>query len=711
MSQVIVFPGLQPQPLSGYLGGLGLFRIASTIAERRIHGRWAPTGFELSGIDLPSLRAFLQTEWRPSPVFTPWNNASGFYPSSKGNQARAAMNVIVASSDERFVLLRGVIARLRAIISAPEAPGDQEKADFIARLRNELPDEALHWIDAVSVSVDGDARMMPLLGSGGNEGVLDYSGLYLRSLQDTLLGVAERSARLLDSALLGTPCDDLLERAGGQFDPGTAGGFNTGPGFESKDLPNNPWSFLLLIEGSLAWSSGYASRQLGEQSHFRLATSPFTVRHSSAGYSSASRVEDDSQRVRAEVWMPVWNRPASFAEVLRFIAEGRVDVKSAKGLRRAEDSFDFVDAVASLGVDRGVESFVRYAFVKRRGDSYLALPAGVVPVGQRKEADLTRELDAPLGELDAFLRRFPGDGPPPSLASLRRTIGEARFDALARGGPGAMLMVLRALGAMVRALSRRDPAKEPKLRRPLTGLSGAWVDACEDLPEVRLAAAIASIARAGGLGSIRTALLHVEPGKEWAFASGTRALAWSGQDLPARMANTLRRRLLDASRLGVNGSPFWATRTASVDDVAAFLEPGVLDPALIEDLVYAFTLVKFEQGTKHPRPPAGPVPRAYSLLRLALNPAVLSGADDRARRRPDPAILNLLIAGRISEAIALATARLRVLGFKPRTVADATVDDAAAGRRLAASLLIPVLHADFLAEQALQPFLNGEAHA
>lgn len=712
----VTFSGLRTQPLASYLGALGVLRILSTQHSRTLGAVFSADGFRIVGISETDAVEFLLDRWRPSPVVTPWNNASGFYTSSKGRLAASAMQSIIADGSERFSLLVETIERVRGLVTDAkyaEAPEGEGKARFIAHLRSVLADEAVAWLDAVAVVDGNDARMMPFLGSGGNEGVLDYSGLFLRSIVDTLLGVRARSERLLRSALFGTPCGDLVERPGGQFDPGSAGGFNTGFGFESKDLPNNPWTFLLLIEGAMVWASAVASRQLGLEVEYRFAVSPFTVRHRAAGYGSASQKDNDPQRVRAEVWVPVWERVATLAEISHFISEGRVDVRGpgASSPRRAEDSLDFADAVATLGVDRGVTSFVRYALIKRRGDSYLALPAGVLPVAWRREADLLRELDRELVVLDQFIARFPSEqGPPAQLSSARRAIDEARFDVAARGG--SMTRLVQAIGALEMLLARRDPGKAPQLWRPLGGLSAQWVEACEDRPEVRIAAALASIRSTGDVGPIRNYLAPVDARNPRRYAPAPRAASWIGQDVSDRLANVLSRRLLDAERTGAPRNPTFGTRSVTVDDIASFLAPGATDDGALEELLFGFTWVQHDTVATSPartgphalERPAPPLPRSFLLLRLLFSPSGIPGREEPTFLSPDAAILGLLRAGRVREAVSIATRRLRSGNIHARRVTGPDVSvSPELGRRLAAALLIPMKLTRALVEAVKMP--------
>ncbi len=707
--------GLQPQPLGSYFAALGVLRICAIQHDARVRGAFTHNGFVLDGIDADELTTMLLDRYVPTPVLSPWNNASGFYDSDKGEKAANAMKELALANNARFIPLLRATEQARALIRGrgyDDAPKDDAKAAFIALLRSSLPDDAIGWIDAVAVVDDEDFRAMPVLGSGGNEGVFEYSGAFMTSLVDTLLGDRDRSRELLGAAIFNTPTSKLVERPAGQFNPGSAGGFNTGPGFESKSLPNNPWAFILLIEGTIVWASAIASRQRGIETRFRFAVSPFTVRHRAAGYGSASKAENDSQRVRAEVWVPVWQRPAPLSEVSRFIAEGRVDLRGPNHSRKhAIDSVDFVDAVASLGVDRGVQSFVRYAFMKRRGDSFLALPAGVLPVQQRREIDLVRQLDGQLAQLDTFLRQFKGEGPPAQIVSWRRAIDDARFDVAQRGGHDAMRLLVRAIGALEMVLARRDPGKSPSLSRPLGGLAAAWVDACGDSVEVRLAAALASIAATGGAGPMRAYLAPLDPREPRRYAPAARALAWEGVDLADRLANVLRRRFLDArmrsgERATKTKNPTWGACAVSLTDVANFLD-GSLDERALEELMFGFSWVTWVREQRFAVPSLAdgvlPLRRVYCLLRLLFQPSHIVHRGEELRLIPDPAIVSLLRAGRVTDAVAIAHRQLRTKGLRPRRVIDRDVDDGVFGRRLAAALLIPTWEGRALIAGALVP--------
>ena len=306
---------------------------------------------------------------------------------------------------------------------------------------------------------DGKTSCSPLLGSGGNEGRLEYGRTFMDDVCSLLISSdVEVSGALLRNALFGKSTQGLEIASVGQFDPGRAGGFNQGPGIESKDFPTNQWDFILAMEGAIAWSGDIGRRSsLSRHTLFRY---PFSVRTSPVGYSSET--QEDGKEARAEIWVPIWSKPVGYQELRSFLAEGRSDV----GRKWASNGLEFAEAIAGLGVDRGVNSFLRYGLLKRRGDNYVALPMGQFPVKARKEADLARELETVLGRLDSYLRRM--GSVPARLESARNQIDQETYQMLLHGGSVHVKAVLRAVGRMEYLLSQQDMTAETGLKAPLT---------------------------------------------------------------------------------------------------------------------------------------------------------------------------------------------------------------------------------------------------
>src|SRR5262249_11440058 len=240
--------------------------------------------------------------------------------------------------------------------------------------------------------------------------------------------------------------------------------------------------------------AGAAARRLGDEGTAATAAFPFTVAPSTAAVAAGA---SPTERARAEGWLPLWSAPAGLQGVEHLCAEGRAESRG----RQARDAVEFAQAVAALGVARGVDDFVRYAIHRRMGNNHVATPAGRVQVRRRPEVDL-------LAEADWWLRRFRdrvGDSAPAALRERRQRLEHAIFDLCLRGGRRAAQTVLTERGRSELAVARRDAlaGEVPPLE-----LSPAWLAACDDgRAEFRLAAAVGSL----GAGSELALRANLEP--------------------------------------------------------------------------------------------------------------------------------------------------------------------------------------------------------
>jgi CRISPR-associated protein Csx17 len=273
-----------------------------------------------------------------------------------------------------------------------------------------------------------------------------------------------------------------------------------------------------------------------------------------------------------------------------------------------------------------------------------------------------------------------------------------------------MVRLVRAIGALERVLAARDPARSPALPRPLGGLSPEWIAACGDSTEVRLAAAIAGLAGTGGVGPFRSYVAPVDPAQAWKYLNSSRTRAWFGATLAQRLAGVLSRRILDARRAhgaSQTRNPTWGPWQVRLDDIGGFLALGGIDDAALDDLIFGFTWVRHQDADGHwtalPPPSAAPVPREYSLLKLLFLPRGLRRDVDEVALTPPGELVPLLLAGRVDDAVALATRTLAARGLRPRRLARRGAPDAEFGARLAAALLIPMFQTDHLSADALLP--------
>jgi CRISPR-associated protein Csx17 len=656
--------GCTAEPLGSYLKALAVLRLVAEQADPEARGWWDRACFCLeSNLDEEALAAFFLKDYCPTPILAPWNGGSGFYPKDR----KVGIEGISRSSDSRFALYREAIAFARSLPEiAQEKPGakaeeDERRTAVLRACRNGLPDACLDWLDAaVSISAEGKRAFAPILGTGGNEGRLDYTNNFMEHLTGLLIAPDHRTpvGALLRNALFGAASGGFEPGSVGQYDPGRAGGFNQGQGVETADFPSNPWNFVLTLEGAAAWGAGLYRRQ--GVSYRSFLCSPFTVRASPIGYGSASA--NDRALARAEIWTPLWSRPARYAELKALLREGRAAVDS----KPAQNGLEFAQAACMLGVDRGISGFVRYNLLKRRGDSYIALPAGRFTVTERRETDLVRQLTPLLEEADWQL----GDGPA-GYEGLRRQVDEAIYALLLRGGPDALRNVAASVGRLYRRILTMGKAVRISKR-----LGQAWLGELAHCPEARIAAAVAGI-------------WHPEVGAFRNHLERTSAqFSWSGTNLAERMTRSLERRILLMEAKGIKHNPLGSSYRASARDVVLFLEES-LDDELIEDLMFAFTLVDWRGAD-----PIGPqsedevdVWPVYALLKHLFLPNSVSTPGGEVYLTGDLGVLAALSAGDVGQAARIAVRRLQNAGVLP---VEADYRAGFDGMRLAASMLIPV---------------------
>ncbi len=223
---------------------------------------------------------------------------------------------------------------------------------------------------------------------------------------------------------------------------------------------------------------------------------PFTVRNSSVGYGTATFGE----KIRAELSLPLWSRLSSYAEIAHVFREGRVQFSRQRKVVRT--GFDFARAVAELGVDRGIESFQRYAFIERNGQANLATPLGKFEVRERPHAQLVHHIDQ---WLDSFSRAASGDKVQPRFVRAQQLIEDAIFRLCESGSADHLREVLISLGLAEAELAGGEKFRSEKNLRPIAGLRLSWAGKCNDgSDEFKLAAALLAVAQKAAARSAKT---------------------------------------------------------------------------------------------------------------------------------------------------------------------------------------------------------------
>jgi CRISPR-associated protein Csx17 len=686
--------GCAPEPLIHYLKALGILRLVAEQLDPQVRAAWHGDTFMLETENTKEdLIDFFLNHYRPTPIVAPWNGSSGFYP--KDAKQREFFTTLCNANNERFVDYAETLAAGRLIVGyRTEQPKADEKAAMLQAARRVFPDKAVDWLDAAFVLGEEKPEYPPLLGSGGNDGRLDFTVNFVARLllvfPETLRNEKKPQEKIkqaetqIRAALFADEIATLENAAVGQFYPAGAGGANADQGATGNSYVN-PWDFILALEGSLMLASATV-RQLTAGARTK-ASFPFTVQNSNIGYGTAT----DNEKVRAEIWLPLWTRFTSYVEIAHIFKEGRVQFSNRRTVRTG---FDFARAVAELGVDRGIDAFQRYAFIERNGQANLATPLGMFEVRERPLATRLYELDRNRW-LDFFIRATSDDKTPPRFVLARKRIEEAIFKLCATGNVAHLRETLVALGAAEAELSDGESFRADKNMRPLTGLSLRWVSECDDgSHEFRIASALAAMRGDGKVGSFRSNIESFDDASR-SWAQRSTSAVWSKAGLEENLASVLQRRSIDARAQSLSHPPVSSSRFASLASVNAFLNRETDDEKL-EDLLSGLVLIDWSHDKapeskieKRNIPPT--LSRTYALLKLLFLPKGEFQPKLNAEAiiiKHEPSIIPLLRAGRIPDAIDTAARRLRASGVMPLT--NDFYFREADGSRLAAALLIPI---------------------
>jgi len=707
---VVRLEGCKPTPLASYLKALGVLRLVANQKDDSARGWWERDAFHLeSDLDRDRVEKFFLEEYEPTPILAPWNGGSGFYP--KDN--RRAIVPIRDGAAQRLSTLRNTIRDLESRVKEkglekrPD-PGD-DKLEFVMELRSTASDQFLVWLDAAIAMSTDDLMYPPLLGTGGNDGRLDFTNNFLSNLVTLMnpeTGAAEdESDVLLADALFADPVTGLERSAIGQFAPGSAGGPNAESGFEGGSLMN-PWEFVLMLEGAVLLASSTA-RRLESRGRGVLAY-PFTVRPTGVG-SGAAAIADEHP-ARAETWMPLWSGASGIHEVRHVLSEGRIVV----GERMPRDGLDVVRAMARLGVDRGIEAFERFAYLQRSGLAYLATPLGRVRVTRNPDVDLIDELEL-NGWLDRFRRIARDDSAPARLTRLVHELEAALFDlAETAETPIPLQRCLIALGKCQRYLSLSAFAREMcPIAVPV--LSDRWSTRADDgSPEYAIATAIAGLhgLRIGHHEGHRTERVLTTAEYMAPVGTGTPArrrpwttdhsnrVVWGGGSLDRNMGRMMSRRLLDQRELGLDEIPLHGTVSIPAKLIVQWLIRPEWDRR-IADLASGLALVGgVRLGVARSAGDSPAIPAAYRLLKPLFVPSseLAKGLPEQTPRSdpialPPPAeVVRLLRTNQPDRAFRQAHETLRSRGlFAPRTIPST---GAAHGSRMLAALMVPIFRTD-----------------
>ena len=721
--------GCAPTPLAHYLKALGILRLLAEQADPNARGWWEGDRFRLATrLDRNELEAFFLERYEPTPFVSPWNKGSGFfYPNDP------ALTPLEKSKASRLSLVKKGISASRALLEelskadysvrkikaeatdrslsaaqkkdlkeSPEykkrlAEAEKEfkrfKTELLPRIRLSWRGPHLEWLDAAMIlQEDGNPVFPALLGTGGNDGRLDFTNNFMQRIADVFdlstptCSLRPNTIEWFSSSLWGVPTKGCMsKKAVGQFLPGMAGGANSANGPTGESLLN-PVDFLLMMEGTVLFTS-HITRRTGIKGGSRIA-SPFVVKAQGTGYASAGASDESA---RGEQWMPLWSQPLTLAELRRLLSEGRARI----GRKDVNEPLDMVRAVARLGAARGIKSFQRYGYIERNGQSNLAVPIGRVYVPDRISTRLFC-----LDDLDVWhqhLRREArSKGSPSRLQIVEKRLSDSIFAVTQQPNEAARWQSVLLNLAEVEAVLRTGAGFPAG---PIPGLRPEWVAAADDgSTEIRLAVACAlqwpsirrhwlplsekGYRRFAASGSGGQQRLEKKPDVVMNGRSGVEdAIAVVGRRFVEIDGNEDRKPLLLAGK-----------RASAYSADLGRLLAGEVDTDRVMALARALMAINRGQWAQKPCPPARPnsliiwPDDAWLAIRLSLLPFPLPTAD---RVIPsDPAILRRLECGDPSSAVQLALQRLRAAGIRT-TVRVATVS-AQSSRLWAAALAFPI---------------------
>lgn len=542
-----MLPGLRPEPLASYLAGLGLIRVLGEQADKNATAAWTPDGLAIV-TDVQDIAAWLADDYVPTPVLSPWNGGSGFGAKDKEPVKRLAS--IQSHPSPRLASLRAAITVAKNVVSRARdegwitEDGVADKGAVVLEFRNRCPDELLPWIDATIVLAGDNTFFPPILGTGGNDGRLDFSTNFHEQLLQ-VIGLTDkdrtRSLAAARDLLAGTQESQLSDAPIGQFDPGNAGGPGSSRLGAARSMAN-PWSYILTVEGALLFAASAARRH---QHAAGRAAMPFTVTASPDGSTSGAAGEES----RGEVWAPVWRQECTLAEIRQLFAEARASWRG----RPARRAVDFYAATRTLGVTRGIDEFTRYGLQRRNGLAFAAVPLDRIEVRQRPAVKLA-------AAIEDWVARIGGSDASTAVAEANRAFQKAHLEFARDGGPWALARMLASLTTLEMAVGRSGRAKDAVPVR-YAPAAGPFLDVLADInhPELRVAVGIASCATwpaEGPARAMRQILLPVDPAER-----GSQPRWRDAPIVPGFGARPLADVLTDVL--------IWRSRTASAEHNAA----------------------------------------------------------------------------------------------------------------------------------------------
>lgn len=426
----LALPGLSPDSLGNYLASLGLLRVLSR--------RWPAT----------------RIAWRDEVL-----QVVGGPPTL--DELLDELVRVASTQDDPDLSKREWTQYAKGWSDAQKQGTKGKSGAPLALWQAEAPEAQLQLFAAHAVP-HRRVSFNPVLGSGGNAGRRDFAAGWKQSVD--MLAAAPKSAKgrrgrrsgsgtegfrgadqqrsSLEAFLLGHPIAWLAEKlaAGSWFSEATKL-YNSGQ-LAAREGQVSPWAMVLACEG-VAFLAGGASRRLGARSSRALGAFPFVTQP------IAASVEWEADRLRGEIWTPLWIRPMTLAEVSTLFSRGRAEL----GGRGAITPAAFATAIRKRGVDAGVSEFRRFSLGRTTSaNTFEPRLEACFPLESRSAA--TGATPLTLERVTALIehRGFPRDGK--RFVGLRGPIEAAVLDVAAE--PDRSEVCIALLDAVRTALDRID---------------------------------------------------------------------------------------------------------------------------------------------------------------------------------------------------------------------------------------------------------------
>lgn len=719
------------------LAALGIFKALAEQADPQATARFIGADMEIDST-IDDIAEWIADEYRPMPVLNPWNEGSGF--GAKDVNPKARIEAIKAAGDPRFADFLEAYA-----LCEPMAARFREKRvpkeEQVQRYRNAVPDRMVSWIDtAVIVLGDDKLAFPPILGSGGNDGRLEFSTQYHEAIATLISYDPKRHASSLQLArqLIVNDRSRLEKNTPGQFDPGGARTPNSSPTGAASALLNT-WEYVMMMEGATLFASAPARKMSASSPQFVSSTRAstqaamtFSTFGSDLGTQTGTAVEDS----RGDIWIPSWTHRLRFRIVEQLFRAGRAVWRDRTAIRTP----DMYCAVRSGGTAEGFNTFDRYSFLKRNGRSYSAIRTDSV---HARTGNALLRIAESVEDWPRQAAR--GTELPATITRLTHHFETARLRVATDTGRGQIDAVRDMLAAVTRteiAVSRSSRTRENCPPRPISRKNPlvellrdneAVRDQLDADPAFRIAVGLASVrtgadATAPRGRSLREILLPVAPrpaARAWTDSPLVSGLG--SRPLTAVLADVLQWYVLTMEGaksldhvgpwIGVKG-PQSGIRV-SCSDLDRWVATAYLDPAVGKWLLALLALDwRADDNTdaavhEHGSGALDPRFALLAYLRNGASPGHRGGSDRLSSETTGFAltteIVGALIADRPGAAIELTRRRLRQVGLgtaDPHRMMGANSKD---GKRLAAALLPTSFLGSSAAHQVTYPLRPAES--